>query len=184
MLRRALLVAAAAVALILAPSVAMAYEAPGFNATVSDPTPGIGQAVTVSLSGNAANAAVTLTVSCSPSVAGVLIDGVTGATRTKNANATGVVSFSVAVNGTSTCTLTMTSATGNVLATQVLTVSAANSAVPQVPANPAAVGTSTGGLSATGFGGGGIAAGGGVLLLVGAGAVLVARRRHSSDVSA
>ncbi len=158
----------------------MAYEAPGFNATVSDPTPGIGQAVTVSLSGNAANARVTLNVATSPTV-GVRIDGVAGATATKSANASGNVSFSVVINGATTATLRMTSATGALLADQVLTVSAANSSVPQVPA---AVGTSTGGLSATGFGGGGIVAGAGVLLLVGAGALLVARRRHSSDVSA
>ena len=47
MIRRAVLAAAAAVALILTPSVAMAYQATGFTCTVSDSTPTVGDSVTV-----------------------------------------------------------------------------------------------------------------------------------------
>src|SRR6187549_3609668 len=58
MIRRALLSTAAAVALILTPSVAMAsgYNAPGFSSSVSDATPAIGHPVTVSIRGGEANA--------------------------------------------------------------------------------------------------------------------------------
>src|SRR5665648_907698 len=42
MIRRTILSAAAAIALVAMPMAAMAYDAPGYNTTVSDPTPAIG----------------------------------------------------------------------------------------------------------------------------------------------
>jgi hypothetical protein len=62
MIRRAILVAAAAVAVILVPSAAMAYNAPGFSSSVSDATPAVGQSVTVIINGGAASANQVITL--------------------------------------------------------------------------------------------------------------------------
>ena len=87
MIRRAILVAAAAAALILAPSAAMAYEAPGFGSSVSDSTPGVGQSVTVTINGGVANANKVITLA------------ITGA-GTKTLNATAKASGVGRVSGT------------------------------------------------------------------------------------
>src|SRR5665647_996216 len=97
MIRRIIMVAAAAVALILVPSAAMAdgeYEAPGINFTVSDSTPTVGVPFTATVLGAAANTVVTLTVECQN--AGVK-------TLTDTASASGVASFSVTLTGAGTC---------------------------------------------------------------------------------
>jgi LPXTG-motif cell wall-anchored protein len=155
---------AAAAALILVPSAAMAYEAPGFNFTVSDPTPTVGTPFTATISGADANTVVTLTVEC-PNV------GVK--TLTDTANASGVASFSVTLTGAGTCTLTATNAAGAVVATQTVLGVSADAASP-----------ATGTLPRTGFDPTGLLVGGGLLVLAGAGGVLVARRRKSSRAAA
>jgi LPXTG-motif cell wall-anchored protein len=159
---------AAAAALILVPSAAMAYEAPGFNFTVSDPTPTVGTPFTATISGADANTVVTLTVEC-PNV------GVK--TLTGTANASGVASFSVTLTGAGTCTLTATNAAGAVVATQTVLGVSANAPIP-------AVGAVGGALPRTGFDPRGVLVGGGLLVLAGAGGVLVARRRKSSRAAA
>ena len=162
MIRRAFLVAAAAAALILTPSVAMAdYVAPPLTVTVSDSTPNAGDSFTVSVLGVVANAPVTLTTCRS--------DG--ARTLNTTANASGVATFSVTLTKAGVCTLTARVA-GVVVATQdvrVLGVSA--DAVPSS-------------LSRTGFDGMPLAVGGGLLVLMGAGAVVVAKRRKSAQVRA
>src|SRR5665811_2216833 len=99
----------AAAALILVPSAAMAYEAPGFNFTVSDSTPTVGTPFTANISGFVAGTVATLTVEC-PNV------GVK--TLTDTASTSGVASFSVTLTAAGTCTLTATNAAGAVVATQ------------------------------------------------------------------
>lgn len=174
MIRRALVVAAAAFALILAPSAAMAYNAPGFTSSVSDPTPALGAPVTVVISGVKAHEEVTLTISSTPaSISNDAIQIAGIKSRTKTANASGVVSFTVTLTAAGSYALSATNAAGAVISTQTLTAGAAAAA-------PAAFTGSQ--LSSTGFGGAGLAVGGGVLVLLGAGAVLVARRRKSAKV--
>ena len=164
MIRRAILVAAAAVAVILVPSAAMAYQAPPLPATVSDTSPGVGQSVTVIIHGGAANAnqVITLTVAC------------TNGTKTLNAtaNASGTASFSVTPTAAGVCTLTASNASGAVISTQTVTVHAVSAA-----------GVAPTQLSFTGFEGTGLAVGGGLLVLTGAGVVVFARRRKSAQVS-
>ena len=165
MIRRAVLVAAAAVAIILTPSVAMAYDAPGFSSSVSDSTPAIGQPVTVTVSGGLANANQVITL--------VITSGTSTRSLTATANASGVASFTFTLSAAGTYTVQALNAAGALVSDQVLTVAAA--------APAAAAG---GALSFTGFDGMGLAVGGGVLVLVGSGAVVVARRRRSAQVPA
>ena len=164
MIRRAILVAAAAVAVILVPSAAMAYQAPPLPATVSDTTPAVGQSVTVIIRGGAVNAnqAFTLTVACSNNTQ----------TLTATANAAGLARFTFTPTAAGVCTLTATNASGAVISTQTVTVHTVSAAgvAPQ--------------LSFTGFEGTGLAVGGGLLVLTGAGVVVFARRRKSAQVSA
>lgn len=156
MIRRVFLVVAAALALILAPTVAAtAYNAPGFSCTVSDPTPAVGASVTVVCSGADAGEVLTLTV------------GTTQASAT--ANASGVATFTFTATSAGGFTIVVKGANGAVISTQTITVAAAG----------AASGPVKGGLASTGFDGMPIALGGGVLVLLGAGAVVVARRRKS-----
>jgi len=164
MIRRAILVAAAAVAVILVPSAAMAYNAPGFSTTISDATPAVGQSVTVIIHGGAANANQVITLT---------IAGASTRTLTATSNAAGVARFTFTLSAAGVYTLTATNASGAVISTQTITVhtvSAASAAPSQ--------------LSFTGFEGTGLAVGGGLLVLTGAGVVLVSRRRKSSQVPA
>ena len=168
MIRRIIMVAAAAAALILVPSVAMAYEAPGYNFTVSDSTPTVGTPFTATLSGAEANTVVTLTVEC-PNV------GVK--TLTDTASASGVASFSVTLTSAGTCTLTATNAAGAVVATQTVLGVSAEAASP-------VTGPATGTLPRTGFDVMGFALWGGLFVLVGAGALIVVKRRRPAQVRA
>jgi hypothetical protein len=179
MIRRAFLVAAAATALILAPSVAMAYNAPGYNCTVSDSTPASGAPFTVNMTGADANEVVTATIESTPasiSSSSIQIAGIKAFTKT--ASASGALVFKVTLNQPGSYAITMTNVNSAVLTTQTVTVAAVGAAVGAVA--PAATGT----LSFTGFDGMPIAIGGGVLVILGAGAVLVARRRKSGQVPA
>jgi LPXTG-motif cell wall-anchored protein len=161
MIRRAfLLVAAAAVALILSPTVAMAYPAAGYHCTVSDSTPASGAPFTVACTGVGANQPITLATSGNPSVA-------------NTSNASGAVSFTVTLNVAGTHTLVVSDA-GAVLGNLTVTVGDVS----------AASGTGASGLLArTGAQGPGLAVGGGMLVLVGAGVVLATRRRKSARVT-
>ena len=165
MIRRAILVAAAAVAVILVPSAAMAYNAPGFTSSVSDTSPGVGQSVTVIINGGAANAnaAITLTVACSNNTT----------TLNATANASGTASFNFTPTAAGVCTLTAANASGAVISTQTVTVHTVSAA-----------GVAPTQLSFTGFEGTGLAVGGGLLVLTGAGVVVFARRRKSAQVPA
>jgi len=170
-IRRTALVAAAAVALILAPTAAMAYEDEQFAAAVSDATPAAGSPFTVSVTGPA-NTPVTLTVS-----GAAQIDGVTGSSLTKNTNAQGVAQFSVVLANAGSYTITATDASGAVITTQTVSVAAVGVAASRSSASGrAATGAQ---LGDTGFDGMGLAAGAGALVIAGAGAVVVARRRQS-----
>ena len=170
MIRRITLAIAAAVALILTPTAAMAfnapmdYNAPGYATTVSDSTPAVGQNVTVILRGGSAIAGkvVTLTIT-GPSATKVL---------TATANAGGVAHFTTTFGVEGVYTLTMTVA-GVVVSTQTVTVHAAPGAAAAVPP-----------LARTGFDPTGLLVGGGLLVLAGAGAVVVAKRRRAARVSA
>jgi len=127
MIRRAVLVVAAAVALILAPTAAMAYAPAGFSVPVTDPTPAAGVPVTgptpavavpftVHATGANANEAVTLTMTPDPASIGTK-------SLTQIADAQGVVDFVVTLTEDGTYVLVATSASGAVLSTQTVTVS-------------------------------------------------------------
>jgi len=194
MVRRAVLVAAAAVALILAPTAAVAYAPAGFSVPRADPTPPAGVPFTVVARGARANEAVTLTITPDPASIGTR-------SLTRKANARGEVSFVVTLTTDGTYVLTSTSASGAVLGTQTVTVVqngavivAGTSASAGKPATavagkpatapagtPATAGrpaTATGGqLAFTGWQGDGLGLGGVALLISGTGLVLVTRRR-------
>ena len=163
MIRRALMLVAAAALLVLTPSVAIAaptYAAPGYTVTVSDATPASGQCTTLTVSGGAENAGKVYTLNAT---------GPSTTSLTATANASGAASFQVCLTKVGDYTLTVTNADGAVVATQTITVHSATAGGDD---------TSTGGLSQTGSNILPIALGGVLLVLLGAGAVVVARRRH------
>lgn len=158
MIRRALLVAAAAVALTIAPSTAMAYNAPGYDCTVSDSTPTTGVAFTADAAGVKTGDAVTLTTTGNP-------------TLTEKGTATGAA-FTVTLDGAGTHSLVVTNAAGEVICTQSVTVGGVEAAAGPELANTGAQGLNR------------VVGGGVALVLVGAGAMVVARRRKSERVEA
>ena len=183
MVRRALLVAAASVALTLTPAVAMAvqYPAPGLGSSVSDSTPAIGQSVTVVVKAGKINAGQMITL---------VITAADGTTRTLTgiANANGVVNFTFKLSAAGTYTVKAFNAAGDLLSTQVLT-AGAKSGTGNGNGNGNDNGNGNGNgdddkLSFTGFEAMPLVVGGGVLVLAGAGAVVVARRRRSAKVPA
>jgi len=209
MTRRAVLVAAAAVALILAPSAAMAYSpstAPSHAAVVvsrpmAEPIANGGVPFNVRATGARANEAVTLTITRRPAS--------TGNPRrqmTKNANASGVVEFAVAIAKDGTYSLVSTSASGSqsvtvvahgtvIVAGEGASAAAGGTAAGQsgsgagrAPEEAEGTTVASGRLSSTGFQGMGLAILGGVLVLAGSGLVLVAgfprRRKPESPAGA
>jgi hypothetical protein len=171
MIRRAVLVAAAAVALIFAPTIAMAatapnYTAPGYKVTVSDSTPRVGHPVKFNVTGGTAKGNLILTITQAGS------DRNHGIDFTK-LNAKGAGSFEVKFNKAGTYTVTIKDSKGHVISTQVVTVSK------EAAGRGAAQGT-TGGFNL------GLAVGGGliVLLLAGAGGVVYIRHRKSAQMPA
>ena len=116
MIRRAVLVAAAAVALILAPTAAMAQAPAGFSPPQVDSTPAVGVPFKVIASGAKANEAVTLTMTPDPASIGTR-------SLTQIANAGGVASFVVTLTADGTYLLVSKSASGVVLTSQTVTVS-------------------------------------------------------------
>jgi hypothetical protein len=171
MIRRALLVAAAAVALILTPSVAMAYNAPGFSSSVSDSTPSIGQSTTVTVNGAGAGEMIKLVITSASSTRSM----------SQKASASGVAAFTFTLSAAGTYKVEAFNSAGALVSDQSITVaSQANSGV---PSGTSGVPSSTK-LGTTGFDGMPLAVGGGILVLAGAGAVLVARRRRSAQVPA
>jgi hypothetical protein len=174
--RRAVLVAAAALALVLTPSVAMAYTSPGYKCTVSDTTPAIGQPVTLHMVGAEANEKVSMTITTNPaSISNSSIQIAGTKSMTKPASAAGVADFRVTLASAGVYSLGMTDASGAVLANMTLTVAGAGTGT----RTPTAAR-----LGFTGFNGMGLAVGGGVLVLVGAGAVVASKRRRSVKVPA
>ena len=168
-IRRTTMVAAAGLALILAPTAAMAYQAPGFSTTTTDATPTIGEPITITSTGAATGAALTLTVTSNPaSISNDSIQIAGTKSSTKVATSAGVT-WSVTLSAAGTYTAAVTNAQGQLVGDQVLTVVAAAAPAAAAPA-----------LSATGFGGTELAFGAGALVLAGAGAVLIARRRSAA----
>ena len=163
MVRRALLTAAAAAALVALPAAAVAYDAPGYATAVTDPTPTVGQAFTLSTDGNAAGEALTLTVTSNPaSISNDRIVVAGSRALAKVADGSGAASWSLTLSAAGSYTLAVTNAAGQLVGDEVVAVAAA-------PA-PA--------LSDTGFRGLPLAIGAGALVALGATAVVVARRRR------
>src|ERR1035437_2168224 len=115
MIRRAVLVAAAAIALILAPTAAMAQAPAGFSVPQANPTAD-GVPFQVIASGAKANEAVTLTMTPDPASIGTR-------SLTQIANARGVASFVVTLTQDGAYLLVSKSASGVVLTSQTVTVS-------------------------------------------------------------
>jgi len=174
---RLALVSAAAAALVLTPAAAMAYDAPGYGSSISDPGPRVGRALAFSINGNPkiGGKSVLLTVTSKPaSLPNDAIEIAGTATTSKVANANGDVTFEVTMTQPGAYDLVAT-VDGAAVSTQALTVASAS----------AAAGAASGkGLAATGFDGAGLAAGAGALVVAGAGAVMVAKRRQSAQLGA
>jgi hypothetical protein len=177
-IRRTALVSAAAAALVLVPTAAFAYDAPGFSSDVSDPSPAAGQAIVLTVDGDTAIAGktVVLTVTSSPaSIPSSAIEIAGVASASKVASDAGVAAFDVTLKEAGTYSAVAT-VDGQAVSTFELPVAAA--------AGTTASGAkaSGGALAATGFDGAGLATGAGALVLAGAGAVMVAKRRQSAAV--
>jgi hypothetical protein len=194
MVRRAVLVTAAAVALILAPTAAVAYAPASLSVPRAQQTPPAGVPFTVVASGAKANEAVTLTMTPDPASIGTR-------SLTRTANAHGEVSFVVTLTTDGTYVLTSRSASGAVLGTQTVTVvqngavivagasapagkpATAPAGKPATPpaGTPATAGTTAtaaaGQLAFTGWHGDGLGVGGVALLVSGTALVLLTRRR-------
>lgn len=170
MIRRKVLIVAAAAALVLAPSAAFGYGAQDYTnkGTVSDSTPAAGESFSVTVQGPG-NTPVTLTVTSNPASlpdSAITIAGTK--TLTKTTSATGTAVFTVTVTQAGTYTLVAAdAASGAVLSTQSLTVAGAAGAAGTTRALP------TTGSDALPLG-----LGAGALVLAGAGAVVVAKRRR------
>jgi len=170
MIRRTILSAAAAIALVAMPMAAMAYDAPSYNTTVSDSTPDIGQAITVTTTGATPGETLTCTVTSNPAT--ISNDAITIAgtkALAKVANASGTVTCTVTLTAAGTYTLAVTNAAGALVGDEVVTVAAAAAA-------PA--------LSSTGFDAIGLAGGAAALVAAGAFAVFLARRRQLAHAGA
>ena len=191
MIRGALLVTAAAAALVLTPSVAMAYNAPGYSSSVSDSTPTAGHPVTMTVRGLPANAR---------QVVKFVITSKSGVKKTVyvRADGNGTARFTFKLSATGTYKVQAFNSKGDLLSDQVLTVSRnrgngndnghgnnnghGNGHKPGDGRGRVAPASSP--INFAGLDGAGLAAGGGLLLIPGAGAMLVARRRRSAKVSA
>ena len=167
MTRRSILSTLGALALVVVPSAAMAYNAEGYTTTVSDPTPASGAPFTVTTTGADAGDELTLTVTSNPtSIPNSAIQVAGTVALAKTANADGVATWTVTLNQAGTYTLTVTdSQSGALLGDEVVTVAAA-------PAGDS--------LSATGFDPLPLGLGAAGLVLVGGTAVLMVRRRRAA----
>ena len=128
-IRRTALVAAAAVALALVPSAAMAYGADDYSndGTVSDTTPAAGQSFTVTVTGPAGasrHADHHEQPGRRSRTRAITIAGTKSLTKTTNAAGTAVFTVTLSQAGTFTLVATDT-ATGAVLSTQTVTVAGA-----------------------------------------------------------
>src|ERR1035437_7354262 len=115
MIRRAVLVAAAAIALILAPTAAMAQAPAGFSVPQANPTAD-GVPFNIVAPEAKANEAVTLMMTPDPASIGTR-------SLTKTANARGEVAFPATLTQDGTYVLTSRSASGVVLSSETVTVS-------------------------------------------------------------
>ena len=185
MIRRAFLATAAAVALILTPSVAMAYNAPGFSSSVSDSTPTIGHPVTVTIRGGVANARQMVKLVITP-VAGPRGPHKKANVLYKRANANGVVKFTFKLNTLGTYKVEAFNKAGGLLSDQTLTVvrSGGHGNANGNGRGDKRAASAASQISFAGLDGVGLAAGGGALLIPGAGAMLIAKRRRSAKVPA
>ncbi len=165
--RRTAAIVVATAGLTLVPTAAMAYDAPGYDTTTTDPTPGVNQSFQITTNGTTAGDECTLTITSNPSTIpndSIQIAGTKALAKTANGSS---VSWSVTLTEAGTYTAAITDASGALIGDEVLTVVAADGSVP------------TGSLASTGFDPLGLAAGAGALVLAGAGAVAVARRRQT-----
>lgn len=168
--RRLTLTTLTAGALVLVPTAAMAYDAPGYATTTTDPAPAAGEAFTVRTEGTTAGESYTLTVTSEPaslSNDAIQIAGTKSVAKTATGSS---VTYTVTLAAGGTYAAAVTDEAGRLVGDQVFTVAA--------PAAAAAGGSV---LSATGFDGAELAVGAGALVLAGAGAVVVARRRQAAQ---
>ena len=168
MIRRKVLIVAAAAALVLAPSAAFGYGATDYSnlGTVSDSTPAVGQSFTVTVQGPG-NTPVSLTVTSNPASipdSAITIAGTRTATKTTNAAGTAVFTVTLSQGGSYTL-VAADGVSGAVLSTQTVSVAAAG-------------GTGAAALPTTGSDALPLGLGAGALVLAGAGAVVVAKRRR------
>lgn len=164
MIRRTILSALAAAALVAVPAAAMAYDAPGYTTTVNDPSITAGQSVTVTTTGADAGESLTLTVTSNPaSISNSAITIAGTKAMTKTASDAGTASWTVTLAAAGTYTFAITDAAGALVGDEVVTVAAA-------AGDPA--------LSDTGFDPTGMAIGASALVAAGAFAVFIARRRQ------
>lgn len=170
MFRRTLASGAAAAALILVPTAAFAYEAPGYDIQVEDASPAPGEGFQVSIDGATVGEDYTLTITSNPESIpdeDIEIAGTVSDTRTATSP---VVTWTVTLESAGTYALAVTNEAGQLVADSTVVVTAAGE--DDV--------TGGDGLAVTGFDGVQLAIGAGVLLVLGAAALVVSRRRQAA----
>lgn len=181
-MKRALATVATAAALLLLPAAAQAYPAPTTVATVSNPSPAVGEPVTVTVGGLETASSATMTVTSSdPSIPNTAIAIAGTASYTKEVPGDSV-SFTVTHSVDGVYTHQITTDAGHVIPAQVLTVGTGGSGAGSEGTAGAGSGSTdasgaTDGLAATGIGTAGelaLLAGG--LVVLGVGGTLLVRR--------
>lgn len=178
MIRRTTLVSAAAAALVLVPTAALAYDAPGYSSTVSDASPTAGAPFRFAVDGasDIAGKAVLLTVTSNPaSLPNSAIQIAGTQSVEKVANASGDVAFTVTLKQAGSYSVQAT-VDGAAVSQLDLAVAGAKGST--------AAAAHDGALAATGFDGAGLATGAGALVVAGAAAVMIAKRRQSAQLGA
>ena len=166
MTRRSILSTLGALALVVVPSAAMAYNAEGYTTTVSDPTPASGAPFTVTTTGADAGDELTLTVTSNPtSIPNSAIQVAGAQALPKTADGAGTATWTVTLSAAGTYRLAVTNSAGTLVGDSSVTIAAA-------------AGDPGDSLSATGFNALELGIGAGALILAGGAAVVVARRRQ------
>lgn len=175
MKRRTALVAAFAAAIALAPTAALAYEAPGFDSNATTSVTPTSRSVAITVTAPAGVTAVNITVT----IDGVTDDQITiaGTKSATKAVVNGEAVFTVTVAGTSSAALPVAYAAYDAANPGVLVASGTATLAPNATAAPAAPSA----VAVTGSEALPLAIGAGVLAVAGAGAVVVARRSRRAE---
>ncbi|TGO05796.1 hypothetical protein [Serinibacter arcticus] len=185
-MKRILAVGATLLALVALPAAAQAYPAPPVAAAVSDPSPAVGETISITADGLVGAETATLTVVSTPASipdSAITIAGTAALTKDV-VNESVTFAFSASQDGIYTATITTDN--GLTIPAQVITVG--NPQIGGGTGSGSGSGSgstggsaSTGGLANTGASVGGLAALAGGLLVVGAGGTYLVKRGSRSN---